>query len=53
MKTDQITKKIDKLLQIAPCLPTPENLSSLMENLTNHKNYTYAHECFFSMAWTV
>ena len=47
MKTDQITKKIDKLLQIAPWLPTPENLSSLMKNLSNHKNYTHAHECFY------
>ena len=47
MNTDQITEKIDKLLQIAPWLPTPENLSSLMKNLTNHKNYTYAHECFY------
>ena len=30
MKTDQITEKMDKLLQIAPWLPTPENLSSLI-----------------------
>lgn len=47
MKTDKITEKIDKLFQIALWLPTPKSLSSLMENLTNHKNYTYAHECFF------
>ena len=47
METDQITEKIDKLLQIAPWLPTPENLSSLMKNLSNHKNYRYAHECFY------
>lgn len=47
MKTDQITEKIDKLLQIAPWLPTPENLSSLMKNLSNYKNYKNAHECFY------
>lgn len=47
METDIITEKIDKLLQIAPWLPTPENLSSLMKNLSNHKNYIYAYERFY------
>lgn len=47
MKIDQITEKIDKLLQIAPWLPTPENLSSMMKNLTTHKNFIYAHECIY------
>lgn len=47
MEIDIITLKIDKLLQIAPWLPTPENLSTLMKNLSKHKNYIYAYERFY------